>query len=221
MDLSQWLNRHAAIMLLAAAVTVWIPSGSWIAIAAGLSFARLAYARRPWRAPPYGGYANHLTAVRLALVLAAASLVTVLPSIWLWWLLAANVVGDVIDGYIARRTNQASALGAVFDREVDALFVLVAYLCLFLGGLSAWVLIPGALPYLYRLAAVWRQDRRTPEHRERLAPLLAGANFLVLLLALRAPPDLQLGAVLLSTMLVAASFAASFIGLYVDEYSPS
>lgn len=219
--LSRWLNQHAAFMLAAAVATVWIPSGVWIAIAAAVSFVRLAVVLWPWRAMPFGGYANQLTALRLVILLAAASLITVLPNTWLWWLLLANVVADVADGYVARRTRQVSPFGAVFDREVDAVFVLVAYLYFFIEGVAAWVLLPGLLPYLYRLAVLLRRDRRAPEHRERLAPFLAGANFLLLLLAVRLPPELQLGAVLSSIALVGASFVISFIGLYAHEYSPS
>jgi phosphatidylglycerophosphate synthase len=222
--LSSWLGRHAAVMLAAAAVTVVLPGGGWVALAALGSFGVLAYRERAGLSlfEPYGGYANRLTALRLGLLLAAATLMTALPGRWLWWLLAANVVVDVADGYVARRTRQVSPFGAVFDREVDAVFVLVAYLYFFVAeGLPAWVLLPGLLPYAYRLTTLTRRSKPTPEQRERIAPFLAGTNFVVLLIGVGAPQELKLYAVLLSAALVGMSFFVSFVNLYSNEYSAS
>ena len=88
-------------------------------------------------------------------------------------------------------------------------------------GLPAWVLIPGLLPYVYRLSVLARRSKPAPEHRERFAPFLAGANFVVLLIAVLAPPELQLRVVLLSAALVGVSFLMSFVNLYLNEYSAS
>jgi phosphatidylglycerophosphate synthase len=220
--LSPWLSRHAALMLVGAGVTLWVPSGAWVTLAAAVSFADLIHRARPWLAKPYGGYANQLTALRLGLLLTAAALMNGLPSRWLCLLLAANVAADAIDGHVARRTNGVSPFGAVFDREVDGVFVLVAYLYFHVvAGLPAWVLIPGLLPYLYRLSTLARRDRPPPERREKLAPFLAGANFVLLLVAVAAAPELQLRVVLLSMALVGVSFFVSFVHLYLDEYSAS
>lgn len=222
--LAAWLGRHAAVMLTAATVTLVLPGGGWIALAALGSFGELAYRERARLAvlEPYGGYANQLTALRLGLLLAAAALMTAIPELWLWLLLAANVVVDVADGYVARRTRQVSPFGAVFDREVDAVFVLVAYLYFFVAeGLPAWVLIPGLLPYAYRLTTLTRRSKPAPEQRERIAPFLAGTNFVVLLIAVGAPQELKLYALLLSMALVGMSFFVSFVNLYCNEYSAS
>jgi phosphatidylglycerophosphate synthase len=220
--LSSWLNRHAAAMLGTAALTVVVPSGFWLALAAGASFAALAYRERLRHAllKPYGGYANQLTALRLALVLTAAALMSDLPKSWLWVLLAANVAVDVVDGFVARRANQVSVFGAVFDREVDAVFVLTAYVYFFaVENLPAVVLLPGLLPYAYRLATGWRVGRAAADHRERFAPFLAGANFAVLLVAIGAPAELMPGIVSLSAALVVLSFSMSFASLYFDGHS--
>jgi phosphatidylglycerophosphate synthase len=220
--LSAWLNRHSAAMLGTAALTVVAPSGLWLALTAGASFAALAYRERLRHAllKPYGGYANQLTALRLALVLTAAALMNDLPRLWLWVLLAGNVAVDVVDGFVARRANQASAFGAVFDREVDAVFVLTAYVYFFaVEDLPAVVLLPGLLPYAYRLATRLRAGGSAPDHRERFASFLAGANFAVLLVAIGAPAELMLGIVSLSAALVVLSFSMSFASLYLDGHS--
>jgi phosphatidylglycerophosphate synthase len=215
--LEVWLGRHAVAMLAAIIVTVAIPSGVWVAIAAAASFAQLWYREHPRHVliEPYGGWANRLTAVRLGLLLAALTLVHELASAVMLALFAANVAIDAVDGYVARRKRQATAFGAVFDREVDAVFVLAVYLYLFVASsLPVWVLIPGSLPYVFRLAVAARRDRPAPERRERLAVALAGANFVTLLAAVASPPRIQPYVVIASSALVGASFLISFLKLY-------
>jgi phosphatidylglycerophosphate synthase len=141
-----------------------------------------------------------------------------LPKWWLWVLLAINVAVDVVDGFVARRASQSSPFGAVFDREVDGVFVLAAYVYFFVvEGLPAAVLLPGLLPYGYRLAAQLRPGRAAAHHRERFAPFLAGTNFVVLLVAIGAPAELTVGMVSLSTALVVLSFSMSFAGLFYSN----
>lgn len=75
------------------------------------------------------------------------------------WLLAgggtAALLLDGVDGWVARRTGLASAFGARFDMEVDALFVLVlAALVWRAGQAGAWVLTAGLMRYIF-VAAGW------------------------------------------------------------------
>ncbi|GAA3244248.1 CDP-alcohol phosphatidyltransferase family protein [Pseudonocardia petroleophila] len=68
---------------------------------------------------------------------------------------------DAVDGRVARRTGTASALGARFDMEVDAVLLLVlsAHVAVLLGP---WVLAIGLMRYAYAAAG-------------RLLPWLRGA----------------------------------------------
>ncbi len=63
------------------------------------------------------------------------------------------LIGDAVDGQVARRTGTASALGARFDMESDAflIFVLSVYAARSYGW---WVLAIGAARYAY-VAAGW------------------------------------------------------------------
>jgi phosphatidylglycerophosphate synthase len=127
---------------------------------------------------------------------------------------AFNVLLDAIDGPVARTGTGPTRFGAVFDREVDALFVLVAYLYFHLAGHAGlWVLIPGLLPYAYRLAVVATARRVPAEGREWQAAALAGLNFLLLLLA-AAVPARSASILALSATVVVVSFSASFWNLY-------
>ena len=62
---------------------------------------------------------------------------------------------DGVDGWWARRHGLSSAFGARFDMETDALLILVlALLAWHLGKAGAWVILSGALRYLF-VAAGW------------------------------------------------------------------
>jgi phosphatidylglycerophosphate synthase len=62
---------------------------------------------------------------------------------------------DGIDGWLARRQGLASAFGARFDMETDALLMLaLAALALGLGKAGAWVLCLGLIRYAFVLAGL-------------------------------------------------------------------
>jgi phosphatidylglycerophosphate synthase len=62
-------------------------------------------------------------------------------------LAAVALVLDGLDGWVARRTGTASALGARFDMEVDAFLILV--LSVYVGrSVGLWVLAIGAARYV-------------------------------------------------------------------------
>ncbi len=68
--------------------------------------------------------------------------------------LAAVALGlDAVDGWVARRTGSATALGARFDGEVDA-FLILALSVYIAPVCGAWVLAIGAARYLF-LAGEW------------------------------------------------------------------
>lgn len=62
---------------------------------------------------------------------------------------------DAVDGWMARRSRMASAFGARFDMEVDAVLILaLAILTWQQGKAGAWVMLSGLLRYLF-VAAGW------------------------------------------------------------------
>lgn len=104
------------------------------------------------------GQADRVTLTRSTLVggvtaLAVDSLRRPAPVAVLVALTAVALALDGVDGWVARRTGTASALGARFDMEVDAflLLVLSGYVARPVGG---WVLAIGGMRYAY-VAAGW------------------------------------------------------------------
>ncbi len=94
-------------------------------------------------------WANLLTGLRLAslplIVYALTSRLWLFASV----LFALAVITDIYDGKIARKLNQTSPLGGLFDHGTDALFV---SLCC--GCLSSLDLINPYLPWLIGLAFI-------------------------------------------------------------------
>ena len=97
--------------------------------------------------------------------------------------LAAVALGlDAADGWVARRTGTATALGARFDGEVDA-FLILALSVYVAPAYGAWVLAIGAARYLF-LAGEWLLPwMRAPLPRRGWRLAVAAAQGVVLTVA--------------------------------------
>jgi phosphatidylglycerophosphate synthase len=212
------LSRHAAVMIMATVATVATGAGEWLAFPAAASFLALSRYRATFQSllPGGFGWADALTGARLTVLILVAAF---LPEREL--VVAAfvfNVTLDGFDGYVARKLRQATLFGAAFDREADALFVLVAYMHFYSGGwLGPWLLLAGTLPYAYRLIASASPVRIAAGHKEGLAAPLAGLNFMMLVGAAVLP---AYSTIILvgSVTVVCLSFSVSFWGLYRHAY---
>ncbi len=179
----------AQVLLLAvlAATSALGPVGWTVGIACAVTMAT-ALARGLARGPDERlGPASWVTLARGTLAvgvaaLAADSLVHGTPVALLVTLAAVALVLDAVDGWVARRTGTATALGARFDGEVDALLILalsvyVAPAC------GAWVLAIGAARYLF-LAGEWLLPwMRAPLPPRRWRKVVAATQGVVLTVA--------------------------------------
>jgi phosphatidylglycerophosphate synthase len=108
---------------------------------------------------PRFGPANQVTAARSALVALVAAFIgeptTTASAHAIVTISLLATVLDGLDGWLARRSGLASAFGARFDMEVDALLILVlAILVWQYDRAGAWVVLSGLLRYLF-VAAGW------------------------------------------------------------------
>jgi phosphatidylglycerophosphate synthase len=133
--------------------TVGLSLGGWlVGTACGLTTtAILSYGLNRSGAAALGA-ANRVTLTRAALVGGVAALVAdgvVQPAsaATLVGLAVVALVLDGVDGWVARRTGTASALGARFDMEVDAFLILVLSVYV-AGSVGPWVLAIGAARYV-------------------------------------------------------------------------
>jgi len=171
-----------------------------------------------WRRPGQTlGAANHVTLLRATLVsmvggmaLLPAALPQAATALAVVSLLALML--DGVDGWVARRTGSASAYGARFDMELDALFILLLCIVLWLlGRAGAWVVLIGAMRYLFVLAMqAWPwMNRPLPESFRRKAVCVGQIlALLVCLLPLLSP--------VLTTALLAAALGALSLSFGID-----
>lgn len=121
---------------------------------------------------PTLGVANGLTLLRGWLIAATAGFVVVhigvaSPAAVLVWCAAAlysvAAILDRVDGFVARRTQRQSLLGAELDTVFDALGLLVApVLALQLGKIHPTYLLVSVAYYLFVLGLARRQRRGQP-----------------------------------------------------------
>jgi phosphatidylglycerophosphate synthase len=96
--------------------------------------------------------------------------------------LAAVTLGlDAVDGWVARRTGTASALGARFDMEVDAFLILVlsGYVA---DSLGAWVLAIGLMRYAFAVAGwvvPWMRAELRPRYWRKVVAATQGVVLVV------------------------------------------
>lgn len=125
-------------------------------------------ASRLW---PTLGYGNWLSLARgILLCLLAGFLFLPRPTIALTWLPAllytADRITDLFDGYLARRTQRESRLGAILDIELDGLGLLIAVvLGVQYGLLPYWYLFLAVSRQLF-VAGLWLRQRRGLPNRE-------------------------------------------------------
>ena len=132
------------------------------------------------------------------------------------WIIASTAVVatllDGVDGWLARRTGMASAFGARFDMEIDALLIQVlAILAWQYGKAGPWVLVSGLLRYLFVAAGwlmPWMREPLFPSVRRKAICVVQTAGLILTILPPIVPPA--------SEWLAAGSLAALVYSFLVD-----
>jgi phosphatidylglycerophosphate synthase len=133
------------------------------------------------------GPASWVTLARATLAvgvaaLAVASLTQDAPVALVVTLAAITLVLDAADGVVARRTGTATALGARFDGEVDALLILA--LSVYVAPMyGAWVLAIGAARYVFLAGECLLPWMRAPLPPRRWRRVVAATQGVVLTVA--------------------------------------
>jgi phosphatidylglycerophosphate synthase len=140
------------------------------------------------------GPANRVTLARLALTALLAGLLGESAASVAWPIVGVATLAaalDAVDGPLARRTGFASAFGARFDMETDALLILIlALLAWQLGKAGGWIVAAGLLRYLFVGAGrAWRWlERPLPASARRKVVCAVQVVTLVVCLAPIASP---------------------------------
>jgi phosphatidylglycerophosphate synthase len=182
-----WMGRVFAL-------SSWFP---WLAaafFAAGMVLVLLL--GLPHHPFPRFGVANVVTTLRLMLVALVAGLVVEprLPGRAMLTVALAMlcIALDGVDGWLARRTRLASALGARFDMETDALLILLLSTLVWrYDKAGLWVVACGLMRYLFVSAGwvlPWMARRLTPTLRGKTVAVIQLLGLSVALLPVVSPP---------------------------------
>lgn len=174
-DSRELLAGLALTLVVATGIAMTAPLSPAYPAYAGVVFAGIAaLLHRARRARGLADRLNPADRVTLVRALAVALFAGLAPeadamapgSLWLVGAGAGVLALDGLDGLVARHRGTATALGARFDMELDAFFILVlALLVLQLDKAGAWVLLLGAPRYGFLAAG-----RLLPALRGELAP---------------------------------------------------
>jgi phosphatidylglycerophosphate synthase len=208
-----WFSRAHPLALLAAAAGSLALGGVWPAAIAGAVVlgVHVALHRGRWTESGRFGAANALTTLRLALMVGLVAVCEQPPGPAAALLVVVIFALDGLDGLVARRRGEASAFGASFDMESDALFVLLCALELHhWRRLGPFILIPGLIRYIYAALIAWLPGT----HREAPRSRIGRYVFSVLVLSFAASmwplEPIQTPLAWLATLLILYSFAHSF-----------
>jgi phosphatidylglycerophosphate synthase len=160
------------------------------------------------------GPASWVTLARATLAVGVAALAVDglthdAPASLIVTLAAGALALDLVDGAVARRTGTATALGARFDGEVDALLILALSVAV-APAYGAWVLAGGAARYVF-LAGEWRLPwLRAPLPRRHWRRVVAGTQGVVLTVAAAGvlPRSIMQALLAAALVLLAASFGS-------------
>ena len=178
-----------------------IAAGDLSVVARALGYATIGGWLLAWLAlkhevVPLFGAANAVTLARGVLALDLLALLGSPPSAVLAWSIVAvalvALVLDGVDGRVARRRGETSAFGARFDMETDALLILVlAALTWSHGKAGPWILLAGALRYVFVAASLvlpWLAAPLPPSRRRQTVCVVQIASLILSLAPFVAPP---------------------------------
>lgn len=170
----RWSLANAVSVLLVAAGTMWLRiPGPLLFVGISMLGLLVVTNRTQWTPAGSFGAANGVTAVRVGLLVllpAAAA------SPWVLIGLSLLILGlDGLDGWLARRHDLVSEFGSFFDKETDALFLLLLCgLASFRGTLPVWILGAGLLRYGFVVAVFLLPTPQKTESRSVAARYVYG-----------------------------------------------
>lgn len=173
------------------------------------------------------GAANMVTSVKLAFVaLLAAALGEAHGPALAWTAAGVTILTSVldgVDGWLARRSGLASAFGARFDMETDALLIMVlSALAWRWDRAGAWVLACGLMRYAFVAAAwAWRwMAAPLPPSLRRKAVCVVQIVGLAVVVAPVVSPPLSAWLAAVTLAILAWSFALDVRWLAVRKSAP-
>ncbi len=212
-SLIQWNLIHSFLLISGGVISILFELYWPVYLIGTLSFtALMARERNNWmKLHPFGGYANHLTLLRLLLLLAIVFLAN--PYV-IFALLLVSIILDAFDGVLARKHGTSSEFGSFLDIETDAFFMLILTLSLYQLNLTgSWIIHAGLSRYYYILLKRILGLSKIKEPRLNSIRYTAIAVFVLFFSPFVIPEGYYHLFLAIGTSLLILSFSASFINL--------
>lgn len=206
----RWSLANATAMLLAAGGAFWFhSSGPLLFVGVAMLGLLVVSHRGDWTpSGPFGG-ANGVTAFRAGLLCLLPSAIAIGPTVLIGVSLLILSL-DALDGWLARRHALSSEFGAFFDKETDALFLLLLCgLAAFRDFLPTWILGAGLLRYGFVVGLFLLPTPQKTEARSRAARYVYGGMVGALLVSFLPYPSVSYPLVLAATGALLVSFGHS------------
>ena len=187
----------------------------YLPLFAFLSFSFLFFSQReqllPKNVPILGSYASQITFLRF-LICSITALYLVPLSHWvLFFLFGFTIFLDGVDGFIARKYQQESPLGALLDKTMDAYFVLLLiYFLIQNYEIPMWFIGIGYLHYGYELLMQGLGWTNLNIPKNPIGKYVAALFFISLLSPFILPANWHLPLMYSSAFLICCSFSLSF-----------
>lgn len=218
--IERWSLANAVAVLLATVGALWFRTLAPLFLVGGVMLGLLVVVKRGrWTPKDSFGAANVVTTARIGLsglLLPAASA----HSAALVALSLLILALDGLDGWLARRRGLSSEFGAFFDKESDALFLLLLCgIAAVRGPLPAWILGVGLLRYGFVVLVFLLPTPKNRETRSTLARYVYGCMVCALLLSFLPYPGLYRPVVAVATAALVTSFGQSLWGIVAPQWA--
>lgn len=214
----RWSLANAAALLATGGVALWVES-IWPLLLVGVAMLALlaTAAHSEWTPGGPFGTANTITAVRIALLVLLPPAASA-GSAYLIGLSLAILALDGLDGWLARRYTLSSEFGSYFDKETDALFLLLlCALATFRGPLGVWILGAGLLRYGFVVLLFVLPTPATAEPRSTWARYVYGVMITALLASFLPYPGIYRPLIIGATAALLLSFGRSLWRIVVPR----
>ena len=159
----------------------------------------------------FRSYPNQITAFRFLLSAITALFVFQLPEYFSFCSFGLAILLDGFDGYLARKYQQESKLGALFDKTVDAYFVLLlSFILVIKFEVPFWFIGIGYLHYGYELLLFGLGWAALPIPKNPIGKYAAAFLFISLLSPFILPESIYIPIIYLAAIAVSLSFGLSF-----------
>jgi len=218
--IERWSLANAVAVLLAAVSALWLRTLAPLFLVGGVMLGLLVVIKRGrWTPKDSFGAANVVTAARIGLLGLLLPAASAHPAVLIALSLLILAL-DGLDGWLARRRGLSSEFGAFFDKESDALFLLLLCgIAAVQGPLPAWILGVGLLRYGFVILVFLLPTPQNRETRSTLARYVYGCMVCALLLSFLPYPSLYRPVVAVATAALVTSFGQSLWGIVAPQWA--